>query len=361
MTRTHSSTLPLALLAVLAIVTPDVASGQATNDTLASGQVTTRRQAIAGLTFECVVQPASARSTSMWLSSDSTDGQGRFVCVGERRTLPNDRSRLLFRVLDEARVGPFAEVLCRTHQIRAAGRCAARVINIPPLQVVAARVDTVTITRMDTVVLSRVDTVTVTRVDTVTRLEELPIQPLPRFAAAIAAGAIVPLGAFSDAARIGTIVSGRVEWFPSDVLGLRAEVGAGRLPPVRTTCVSCPSTTLRFGGVDLLLRGALDRISLVRPIVYAFGGIGAHRFTDFVAYQTSDGTDITAGPDTYLPSVPAGATIGSQRTFFDVHVGAGASVALGRVSVFVESRYVSVGTEGARTSYVPIMLGLRLP
>jgi len=40
-------------------------------------------------------------------------------------------------------------------------------------------VDTVTITRTDTVVRTRTDTVTVTRVDTVTRIEELPLQPLP--------------------------------------------------------------------------------------------------------------------------------------------------------------------------------------
>ena len=221
-----------------------------------------------------------------------------------------------------------------------------------------ARTDTVTIVRTDTVVQTRSDTVTVTRVDTVTRVEELPLQPLGTWQFGIGVGAAFPTADFRNVIHDGYDVTAHLGVFPgAGVFGIRLDgdwLGFGNRDEA---CSSCPGTKLIQGSANIVLRFPLDRKSPVNPQIYFLGGGGIDKFTDFTPYYTNtDCVLVTAGKDTYTGagSAAAGSTLDDKSLFYHWDVGGG--IQLGRF--FIESKYVSINTDGDNTAYVPVTIGL---
>ena len=230
-----------------------------------------------------------------------------------------------------------------------------------PAAAVQARVDTVTITRTDTVVRTRTDTVTVTRVDTVTRIEELPLQPLGAFQFGLGVGAALPTRDFRNVIKDGYDLHAHLGFFPgAGAFGIRLDGDYVGFPNRDNACSSCPGTKLLQGSGNVVLRFPLDRKSPVNPIIYALGGGGIDKFTDFTAYRTGPPTKlVTAGDDTYTGAgsgvTAAQVTANGDKSLF-YHWDVGGGIQLGKF--FIEAKYVSVNTSGEWTSYVPLLIGL---
>jgi hypothetical protein len=221
------------------------------------------------------------------------------------------------------------------------------------------RVDTVTVTRTDTVVMRRTDTVTVTRVDTVTRIEELPLQPLPGVQFGIGVGAAFPTADFRNVIKDGGDIHAHLGFFPGlSPLGLRIDGDYLIFPNRETSCSQCPGTKLIQGSANLVLRFPMDRKSPVNPVVYFLGGGGIDKFTDFTAYITNTPPKklVTAGKDTYTGagSYATVATAGDKSLFYHWDVGGG--IQLGKF--FIEAKYVNIMTTNENTGYVPVTIGL---
>jgi hypothetical protein len=220
-----------------------------------------------------------------------------------------------------------------------------------------ARTDTVTIVRTDTVVQSRTDTVTVTRVDTVTRVEELPLQPLKTWQFGIGVGAAFPTADFRNVIQDGYDVHAHLGVFPgASSFGIRLDGDWVAFGNRDEACASCPGTKLIQGSANIVLRFPLDRKSPVNPQIYFLGGGGIDKFTDFTPYRTGDGNTVTAGSDTFTGagSGVAASAVSDKSLFYHWDVGGG--ITLGRF--FIESKYVSINTDGDNTAYVPVTIGL---
>jgi hypothetical protein len=218
------------------------------------------------------------------------------------------------------------------------------------------RVDTVTITRTDTVVRTRTDTVTVTRVDTVTRIEELPLQPLPGWFFGLGTGIDVPTQEWLNVARLGWTAHAHLGWFPgTSPVGLRVSGDYSNFGKREDDCPSCSSTQLWQLSGELIWRIPLDRKSKVNPQIYFLGGGGFDWFTDFAPYRKTDGTIVTAGDKTIttFPGIPIAVVSDGGST--KGHWSLGGGVQLG--GFFIESQYKSVNTDGANSNHVPVLLG----
>ena len=83
---------------------------------------------------------------------------------------------------------------------------------------------------------------------------------------------------------------------------------------------------------------------------YLMGGGGLHHFTDVGSDNGAaiiDGTALSSSGKNSL-------------TKAGVNGGAGLNFGFGRAKLFLESRFVSVFTEGKNSNYVPIILGVRV-
>lgn len=181
--------------------------------------------------------------------------------------------------------------------------------------------------------------------DTVPGIYDTGMQPR-RFAngfyIGVGGGATMPMGRFSDFYKTGWNISVPFGWrslsgFP---LGMQAEVSYNQLQGQTITSgvtYTAADPKIWSGLLDLTLNVPLgsDRVGL-----YLMGGGGVHRFTDFAQASTDGG--------------------GTSTTKFGVNGGAGLTFGIGAVNLFLESRYVSVFTDGPNTNYVPIVLGVSL-
>jgi len=220
------------------------------------------------------------------------------------------------------------------------------------------RVDTVTVTRTDTVVRTRTDTVTVTRVDTVTRIEELPLQPLPGWQFGLAAGLDIPTGAWLQSSKMGWNGHAHLGWFPgTSPVGIRVD-GDYTNFGAQEWCTDCSSTTLWQLSGNLEWRIPLDRKSKANPVLYFLGGGGFDWFSDFIPYIKDDGTIVTAGADKTIvgiPGFPSNFVVTDEGSSTKYHWQFGGGIQLG--GFFVESQYKSINTDGASSAHVPVMVG----
>jgi hypothetical protein len=141
-----------------------------------------------------------------------------------------------------------------------------------------------------------------------------------------------------------------IGWQPyNSAFGLRLDLGYARLngreagtngltsqpddPNIWSAAANATLDLIRFGDNR---RGAL----------YLVGGGGLYRFTDFFNTDRSDND-------------PESAFKGDPVTKGGVTGGAGLAFPIGGASLFLESRYTNVFTDGDNTKWVPVVIGLK--
>ncbi|HET7621983.1 MAG TPA: hypothetical protein VFK39_08775 [Gemmatimonadaceae bacterium] len=224
-------------------------------------------------------------------------------------------------------------------------------------------VPTDTTTRADTSVVPGESTSVSTSTTTVTHTEADTVGMYPSssrlgrlgrgFWLGVGGGASVPIGNLHDGGYdTGWNVTVPIGWqSASTPWGLRLDLSYNRLNggTINTAPVS---TTLSDANV---WSGALD-LTLQFPFgssgssFYLMGGGGIHHFTDVGSDNGAaiiDGTALSSSADNSL-------------TKAGVNGGLGLNFGFGRAKLFLESRFVSVFTEGKNSNYVPIILGVRL-
>jgi opacity protein-like surface antigen len=145
-------------------------------------------------------------------------------------------------------------------------------------------------------------------------------------------GLAMPTGALGDAYGNGWNVTGSVGWHPTtSAFGVRFDVGYDRLNGESIPAGgSIADASILSGLADVTLR--IPRALGLNP--YLVGGGGVYRFSDYGGVNSESSTE------------------------FGWNVGGGLRFGWGFTSLFVESRYMSVGTPGERATYVPIILGI---
>jgi len=144
----------------------------------------------------------------------------------------------------------------------------------------------------------------------------------------------MPRGALDDFYGNGWNVTGSVGWHPTESsFGVRFDATYDRLngqsfPAGSANELADASVLAGLAEVTLRVPRALG----LNP--YIVGGGGVYRFNDY------------------------GVEDAEASTEFGWNVGAGLRFGWGFTSLFVESRYMSVGTPGERATYVPIILGI---
>ena len=147
-------------------------------------------------------------------------------------------------------------------------------------------------------------------------------------------GLSMPTGALDDLYGKGWNVTGSVGWHPTEsAFGVRFDATYDRLngesfPPGGPTELADASVLAGLADVTLRIPKALG----LNP--YLVGGGGVYRFSDY------------------------GGAGSESSTEFGWNVGGGLRFGWGFTSLFVESRYMSVGTPNERATYVPIILGI---
>ncbi|HEU6453399.1 MAG TPA: hypothetical protein VFT57_18415 [Gemmatimonadaceae bacterium] len=169
----------------------------------------------------------------------------------------------------------------------------------------------------------------------------------------VGGGASVPIGNLHDGGYdTGWNITVPIGWqSASTPWGLRLDLSYDRLNG--STISSAPvSVTLSDANV---WSGSLD-LTLQFPFgssgssFYLMGGGGLHHFTDVGSDNGAaiiDGTALSSSGKNSL-------------TKAGVNGGAGLNFGFGRAKLFLESRFVSVFTEGKNSNFVPIILGVRL-
>lgn len=169
----------------------------------------------------------------------------------------------------------------------------------------------------------------------------------------VAGGATVPIGNLHDGGYdTGWNVTVPIGWQSSSTpWGLRLDLSYDRLNG--STLAAAPvSVTLSDANI---WSGALD-LTLQFPFgssgssFYLMGGGGIHHFTDV-------GSDNGAA---IIDGVALSSSANRSLTKAGVNGGAGFNFGFGRAKLFLESRFVSVFTQGKNSNYVPIILGVRL-
>ena len=163
----------------------------------------------------------------------------------------------------------------------------------------------------------------------------------------LGAGPNVPMGAVEDVYKTGFNVTVPIGWQPQgSPLGLRFDLSYGRLNGRDDLGTSQPDDPSIWSGtanatLDLFRFGESRRGAL-----YVVGGGGVYRFTDF---NNSDRSD----------NDPESAFEGEPVTKGGLTGGAGLSFPIGGSSLFLESRYTNVFTDGENTRWVPIVIGFK--
>jgi hypothetical protein len=148
----------------------------------------------------------------------------------------------------------------------------------------------------------------------------------------LGAGASMPMGDFDDMYGTGFNVTGSVGWHPTEsAFGIRFDASYDRLngedPPGAVPMLEDASIFSGLGEVTLRIPRALG----LNP--YIVGGGGVYRFSDYGGSSES-------------------------QTEWGWNAGGGLRFGWGFTSLFVEARYMSVGTPGDRAEWVPIILGI---
>jgi opacity protein-like surface antigen len=147
-------------------------------------------------------------------------------------------------------------------------------------------------------------------------------------------GISMPRGALDDLYGNGWNVTGSAGWHPTEsAFGVRFDATYDRLngqsfPAGSANEIADASVLAGLAEVTLRVPRALG----LNP--YIVGGGGVYRFNDY------------------------GVEDAKASTEFGWNVGAGLRFGWGFTSLFVESRYMSVGTPGERATYMPIILGI---
>jgi len=169
----------------------------------------------------------------------------------------------------------------------------------------------------------------------------------------VAGGATVPIGDLHNGGYdTGWNVTVPIGWQSSSTpWGLRLDLSYDRLNGGTIATVPV-SVTLSDANI---WSGALD-LTLQFPFgssgssFYLMGGGGIHHFTDVGSDNGAaviDGTALSSSANQSL-------------TKAGVNGGLGFNFGFGRAKLFLESRFVSVFTQGKNSNYVPIILGVRL-
>lgn len=147
-------------------------------------------------------------------------------------------------------------------------------------------------------------------------------------------GISMPRGALDDLYGNGWNVTGSVGWHPTESpFGVRFDATYDRLNGESIPSggpVEIADASVLAGLAEATLR--IPRALGLNP--YIVGGGGVYRFNDY------------------------GVEGSEASTEFGWNVGGGLRFGWGFTSLFVESRYMSVGTPGERATYVPIILGI---
>lgn len=158
---------------------------------------------------------------------------------------------------------------------------------------------------------------------------QVPLVP-KMYSFGIHGGLTLPMGDLKDGFQSGYAVGGMLQIKPPLVpLGFRADVTYNRFDA--------------DGGVDTKLNILSGNASVVYNVIptplitpYVLGGVGLHRVG-------LSGTSLAT----------------ESENKFGFHGGVGLNVGLAGFGTYIEARYVSVQTEGASTSFVPVTVGIK--
>ncbi len=169
----------------------------------------------------------------------------------------------------------------------------------------------------------------------------------------IGGGATVPIGNLHDGGYdTGWDITVPIGWQSATTpWGLRLDLSYDRLngstiatAPVNVTL---SDASVWSGSLDLTLQFPFGSSG---SSFYLLGGGGIHHFRDVGSDNGSaiiDGTALSSNGDNTL-------------TKAGINGGAGLNFGFGRAKLFLESRFVSVFTEGKNSNFVPIILGVRV-
>ena len=147
-------------------------------------------------------------------------------------------------------------------------------------------------------------------------------------------GIPIPMGDFDDMYGRGYNVTGSAGWHPTEsAFGIRFDATYDRLNGEAftsgTTTTNLNDASVLSGLAEVTLR--VPRALGLNP--YFVGGAGIHRFSDYGATNLSS-------------------------TEWGWNAGGGLRFGWGFTSLFVEARYMSIGTPSDRAEYVPVILGI---
>jgi len=233
-----------------------------------------------------------------------------------------------------------------------------------PGEVVAPRVDTVTVYKTDTLRVFRTDTVTNTRVDTVRIQPPAPVVAMPEalrriggFYFGLAGGAAMPTGDLDNGQSGSFHLDVPFGWDPvGSALGVRFDAGYSRFDTQSQfeTLASSPSI-MHFGG-DLKLRLPASSNFTHRVELYGLGGASYNRYKDII--EVGHGA-ISVGDMTNI-GVNGGAPTTADHAWHGAwgwNAGGGLQFGWGRTNLFVESRLIKFNNR-VELNYVPVVLGL---
>ncbi len=175
----------------------------------------------------------------------------------------------------------------------------------------------------------------------------------------IQGGANFPQNTINNVYETGYGAGAQLGWDPTNSpLGLRVNAMWNRLNgkdvadgPINNVVYSnVPNADLYSAFADAKLRLPFGRFAGATSGLYAVGGGGVTYFHNYANFTR--GTGINPGNSVINPNDT------KDKTQFALNGGGGLSFGVGNVSLFVEGRYVRVFTEGPRTDYIPVTLGI---
>jgi hypothetical protein len=233
-----------------------------------------------------------------------------------------------------------------------------------PGEVVAPRVDTVTVYKTDTLRMQgRVDTVNVTKTETVTRVDTVLRPMLPErlrqiggFYIGLAAGSSLPAANFNDSDHPGWRVEVPIGIDPvGSPLGFRVNLGYSRYEPHSYLTHVLDNAQIMNADADLKLRMVKANPFNHRVQVYGIGGVSYNRYRDILennngilsignTFANSNGTFTSPDLD--------------WHNGWGYNVGGGMELGWGVTNLFIESRYSRFKGENSNISHVPLVIGL---
>jgi hypothetical protein len=173
-------------------------------------------------------------------------------------------------------------------------------------------------------------------------------------------GANFPQNEINSYYETGYGAGAQIGWDPgSSPLGLRVNAMWNRLNgrDLQSTTINNVRYEADLNNADLYsvfgdakLRLPFGRFLGATSGLYAVGGAGVTYFRNYVDFTNTTGIN---------PGTNVVRTFnGEDRTQFALNGGGGLSFGVGAVSLFAEGRYVRVFTQGARTDYVPVTIGI---